>query len=70
MLDNRPCDVKTAAELDVEIRDVFSLDEVGRGDEISGTLHVDYSDESVKRASLVPLLESRGVTVEWHQKGQ
>ena len=68
MLDNRPCDVKTAAELDAEIRDILALDEIQRGDEISGTLYVHYSDESVKSASLVPVLENRGVTIEWRRK--
>ena len=68
MLDNRPCDVGTSAELDAEIRDIFALDMVGRGDEICGTLHVVYSDESVKRATLVPELESRGVAIEWVRK--
>lgn len=68
MLDNRLCDVKTAAELDAEIRDIFALDLVQKGEEISGTLYVDYSDESVKLAILVPMLESRGVTVKWRKK--
>jgi len=68
MLDYRPCVVNTAAELDAQIRDIFALDSVGRGDEISGTLYVDYSDESVKQASLLPYLRGRGVTVEWRKK--
>jgi hypothetical protein len=65
MLDSRVCDVNTAAELDAEIRDIFELDQRGRGDEICGTLYVDYTDESVKRAVLVSLLERRGVKVQW-----
>jgi hypothetical protein len=40
MLDNRVCEVNTAAELDAVIQDIFALDHVDRGDEISGTLHV------------------------------
>jgi hypothetical protein len=68
LLDNRQCDVKTAAELDAEIRDIFALDLVGRGDEICGTLYVDYSDESVKLASLISRLEDRAVTIEWRRK--
>jgi hypothetical protein len=67
MLNYRPCFVKTAAELDAEIRSIFALDHVGRGDEIGGILHVDYTDESVKQASLIPLLERRGVVIEWRK---
>jgi len=68
LLDKRPCNVNTAAELDAEIRDILALDQIQRGDEISGTLNVDYSDESVKSASLVSVLENRGVTVRWRKK--
>ena len=68
MLDKRPCKVKTAAELDREIRDILHLDAVQRGDEISGTLYVDYSDESVKAATLIPALEHRGVIIVWRKK--
>jgi hypothetical protein len=68
MLDNRVCEVNTAAELDAVIRDILALDHVDRGDEISGTLHVRYSDESVKQARLVPQLESRGVAIAWHKR--
>jgi hypothetical protein len=67
VLDNRPCNVKTAEELDAEIRDIFALDDVGRGNEIGGTLHVHYPHESVKEASLIPLLEARSVAIEWHE---
>lgn len=70
MLDSRVCNVRTAAELDTQIRDIFSLDLVGRGDEISGTLYVYYGDESVKEASLVTILESRGVAIEWRKNAQ
>lgn len=60
--------VKTAAELDNEIRsNIAALDNLGRGDEIYGTLYVDYSGESVKRASLIPWLERRGVSVVWRK---
>ena len=69
MLNNRPCNVKTAAELDTEIRDIFVLDQVGRGDEIGGTLYVNYSDEIVRQAHLIPVLESRGVHIEWRKSG-
>ena len=67
MLDNRRCEVKTASELDTEIRDMLHLDAVQRGDEISGTLYVDYSDESVKAATLIPALEHRGVIIVWRK---
>jgi hypothetical protein len=67
MLDYRPCNVATAAQLDAEIRDIFALDMVQRGDQICGTLNVHYSDESVKQASLIPRLEARGVHIEWHK---
>jgi hypothetical protein len=68
-LDNRPCKVNTAAELDNEIREIFALDDkFGRGDEISGTLHVYYTDESVKSAQNIRLLEEKyGVQIEWHE---
>ena len=65
MLDGRLCEVKTADELDAEIRDIFALDLIQRGDEICGKLYVDYADESVKQASLVAMLEDRGVRIVW-----
>jgi hypothetical protein len=67
LLDHRRCVAKTAEELDDAIREIFKLDEQEKGDQITGTLHVDYSHESVKEASLVRLLESRGVRVEWRK---
>ena len=67
MLDNRRCNVHTAAELDKEIRDILAMDSVGRGDQISGTLHVHFSDESVKDATLLSALVDRGVKIDWHQ---
>jgi hypothetical protein len=67
MLDAVPCNVSTAPELDRKIREIFALDQVGRGDEISGTLNVYYSDEAVKLATLLPHLIARGVEVEWHK---
>ena len=68
MLDKRPCNVNTAEELNNEIKDILALDSVGRGDEICGTLYVDYTDDSVKKASLLPKLTARGVTIEWLRK--
>ena len=67
MLDSRPCNVTNPQQLDSEIRDILFLDNVQRGDEISGTLHVYYTDDSVKSATLVPVLESRGVYFAWHK---
>ena len=68
MLDNRKCEVGSAAEMDEEIRDIFSLEMQGRGDEICGTLHVVYTDESAKRSALVSQLENLGVVIAWHKK--
>jgi hypothetical protein len=70
MLDTRKCEVSTATELDAEIRAIFALDLVQRGNEINGTLYVDYSDESVKQASLLPALQSRGVKIIWRKQEQ
>jgi hypothetical protein len=61
--------VNTANDLDGKIRgEIAALDTLGRSDEIHGTVYVEYSDESVKRATLIPWLASRGVAVEWHKK--
>jgi hypothetical protein len=67
VLDLRPCSVSSAEELDAQIKDVFDLEAVDRT-EISGTLHVYYTDESVKAAKLIPILEERGVSIEWHRE--
>ena len=65
MLDKRQCVVKTAGELDAEIRDILALQAVGREDEICGTLYIDYQDESVKEAMLISELTDRGVHIVW-----
>jgi hypothetical protein len=70
LLNSRRCDVNTSAELDAEIRDIFALDLQQRGDEICGTLHVDYVGEATKQASLIPTLEVRGVQIIWRKKPQ
>ena len=70
MLDNRKCEVGSAVELNAEIRDILSLDDLDRGWEICGTLHVTYTDEDAKRANLLPQLEKRGVVIVWHKKQQ
>jgi hypothetical protein len=57
--------VKTAEELDAEIRDIFALDLMGDGQQICGTLYVHYSDDTVKEASLIRELEDRGVAIVW-----
>jgi hypothetical protein len=67
VLDERPCKVKNASELDKEIRDILHLDAIQRGGEISGTLYIDYADESVKAATLIPALEHRGVIIVWRK---
>ena len=59
--------MKTAAELDAEIRDIFAQDMMDLGNGIAGTLHVHYSDESVRQASLLPRLEGYGVEIRWHK---
>src|SRR6267154_5121725 len=56
LLDGRLYDVKTADELDAQIRDILALYFLEPGDQIGGILYVDYADESVKQASLVAML--------------
>ena len=63
------CSVKTAAELDTEIRKIAYLEHLGRGDEIKGALFVEYSDEDVKNANLIGWLENRGVAIVWRWIG-
>ena len=67
MLDSRPCKVSSAEQLDAEIQDIFWLDKIERGDEISGTLNVFYSNESVKLARRIVALVDRGVVIAWHK---
>lgn len=68
MLDNRKCEVGSAVELNAAIRDILSLDNLDRGWEICGTLHVTYTDETARQASLLVQLEKRGVVIAWHKK--
>jgi hypothetical protein len=68
MLDTRPCNVASAEQLDSEIKEIFSLDMDHRSGEIKGTLHVHYTDDSVKQAMLIRSLECRGVRIKWHKK--
>jgi hypothetical protein len=65
MLDSRVCKVKTPEELNIEIKDIMALDLLGEGHQICGTLNVQYTDESVKTASQLFLLEERGVAINW-----
>jgi hypothetical protein len=67
LLNNRKCTVKTAAELDAEVRDILALEMVGRGDEISGTLYVDFEDEAVKDSTSIAQLTARGVDIVWRK---
>jgi hypothetical protein len=54
--------VDSANELDNKLRsEILALDLMGRGDEVYGEVIVICSDSSVRSASLIPLLESRGV---------
>jgi hypothetical protein len=55
-------------ELDSELRKILALDNVGRGDEIHGTVNVIYSEDDAKRASLIGSLEARGVAFSWQRK--
>ena len=68
MLDTRKCEVGTAEELDIQIRDIFALALLGEGHQICGTLYIDYSNESVRQASLLPALRGRGVEIVWRKK--
>jgi hypothetical protein len=61
-------DVNNAGELDGKLREILFLENVGRGDEIYGTVHVSYSDEDTKRASLIAVLQGRGVSFLWNKK--
>jgi len=65
MLDGTLYEVRTADELDAQIRDILALYFLEPGDQIGGLLYVDYTDESVKQAGLVAMLEDRGVRIVW-----
>ena len=61
--------VENAADLDIKLRnEIFALDNLGRGDEIYGTVSVVYSDDNAKTSSMVAQLESRGVAFIWSKK--
>jgi hypothetical protein len=63
------CQTGISRELDLKIRtEILALDNLQRSDEIYGTVHVTSTDEGVMEASLIPLLEARGVSVEWKRK--
>ena len=70
MLDHRYCLVRSTAELDAEIRDIFALDMVGRSHEIGGTLHVNYTDESVKQASLISFFLGIIIKLIWRPRAE
>jgi hypothetical protein len=63
------CSVKTAVELDMEIRKIVSLEQLSRTDQVTGALHVEYSDDDVKGANLIEWLEHRGVAIVWRWVG-
>ena len=57
--------------LDVKLRnEIFALDNLGRGDEVYGTVSVVYSDENAKTSSLVAQLEARGVVFTWSERSE
>ncbi len=60
--------VKNVAELNQKIREILSLEQQGRGDEICGTLRVYYSDDFVRQASHLRYLEDRGIAIEWRHE--
>jgi hypothetical protein len=61
--------VNTANDLDSKIRgEIAALENLGRGDEMHGTVHVEYSDEAIKNASLIPWLRNKGIAIEWRKK--
>jgi len=59
------CNVKTAAELDTEIRKIASVEPLSRSEEIQDALHVECADDNVKGANLIEWLEDRGVAIVW-----
>ena len=64
-------EVEDVTDLDIKLRnEIFALDNLGRGDEIYGTVSVVYSDENAKSSNLVAQLESRGVTFNWSKKSE
>lgn len=67
MLDKRFCKVHTPAELDAEIRDLFALSLMGREDAMPKTLNVRYTDESVKQATSIGFLQSKGIRIVWQK---
>ena len=53
-------------ELDSKLRgEILALDNIGRGDEIHGSIGVIYSGDRVKGCSLIGPLEARGVAFSW-----
>lgn len=68
ILEYKCCDVNTKHDLDAQIRDILALESICKSDVVWGTLHVFYTDESVKQASLIPLVRTRGVEIAWHKK--
>lgn len=64
-------EVEGAEDLDIKLRnEIFALDNLGRGDEVYGTVSVVYSDDNAKTSRLVAQLESRGVAFTWSKKGE
>jgi hypothetical protein len=62
-------DVENAADLNIKLRnEIFALDNLGRSDEIHGTVSVVCSDDDAKTSSLVAQLEARGVVFIWSKR--
>lgn len=68
--DKRYFKARTAADLDEEIRNIFALELLRRGNEECRTLYVDYQNEDVKKASLIPQITAYGINVVWRKHAQ
>jgi len=55
-------------QLDSELRNILAMDNLGRGEEIYGSVAITYSNDDAKRASLIGVLEGRGVVFSWTRK--
>jgi hypothetical protein len=68
--DKRYFKATTAAELDEEIRNIFAMELLRLGNEECKTLYVDYQNEDVKKASLIPQITAYGINVVWRKHAQ
>lgn len=65
---SRSFKVRTAEELDSEVRDLLALGLVGRGHEVPEIVYMDYTDEAIKEASALSQLTAHGIRVVWHKQ--